>query len=526
MIASMFEGLAPTELVVAIADSQRQESMLVARRLAAVAELLAQRTVEVEDEDPDPGYMIITGFHRTTAEVAAAMNLSPMAASFMVSHAETLDGRLPKVAAVLAAGDTDWRTVQLIIVRTELVKDSAIARVDSNLAGRISKWHCWSRKRIINAVDAAVRTIDPDAIRERVRMEDNRHVDVTALGDGTAKVDGVVATDAAAAFDKRLTELATAVCRDDPRTLKQRRADAMKALAEGRPLACQCGADNCPNRTDDAVQPTRMVINVVAGQQTVFGNGHLPGYIEGYGVIDSEQVRALARDASVRLLSEPSVSPAEALRYQPTAAVERWVRMRDLTCRFPGCDRPAVVCDLDHTIPFNHADPRKGGLTVACNLKCLCRQHHRLKTFHAGWHDEQLPDGTVLWTSPTGQTYRTSPGGTDLFPDMGPPACRAPKPVRRNRPRERAARIARIRNRNRAQRPLNEAHRRLQSARSREISHRRDRNRMRKTLFILKGRPSTSPYCTWINDPLEPEELPPDWRPPPEPPPGAKDPPF
>ena len=157
MIASMFEGLAPTELVVAIADSQRQESMLVARRLAAVAELLAQRTVEVEDEDPDPGYMIITGFHRTTAEVAAAMNLSPMAASFMVSHAETLDGRLPKVAAVLAAGDTDWRTVQLIIVRTELVKDSAIARVDSNLAGRISKWHCWSRKRIINAVDAAVR---------------------------------------------------------------------------------------------------------------------------------------------------------------------------------------------------------------------------------------------------------------------------------------------------------------------------------------------------------------------------------
>ena len=74
----------------------------------------------------------------------------------------------------------------------------------------------------------------------------------------------------------------------------------MKALAEGRPPACQCGADNCPNRTDDAVQSTRMVINVVAGQQTVFGNGHLPGHIEGYGVIASEQVRALARDVSGR----------------------------------------------------------------------------------------------------------------------------------------------------------------------------------------------------------------------------------
>ncbi len=206
-------------------------------------------------------------------------------------------------------------------------------------------------------------------------MEDKRYVDVTALVDGTAKVDGIIATDAAAAFDKRLTELATAVCRDDPRTLKQRRADAMKAMAEGRQLGCECGAEDCPNRSDEAAPTTRTVINVIAGQHTVFGDGCQPGYLEGYGVIDAEQVRALAKEATLRLLDEPSVSPAEALRYQPTAAVERWVRMRDLTCRFPGCDRPAVVCDLDHTIPFNHADPRKGGLTLARNLKCLCRQH-------------------------------------------------------------------------------------------------------------------------------------------------------
>ena len=45
-IEHMFEGLASTELVLAIADSQRQESMLVSKRLAAVAEL-APRTAEV-----------------------------------------------------------------------------------------------------------------------------------------------------------------------------------------------------------------------------------------------------------------------------------------------------------------------------------------------------------------------------------------------------------------------------------------------------------------------------------------------
>ena len=526
MIERMFDNLSATELVMAIADSQRQESMLMARRMSAVAELLTLRTAQIEDEDPDPGYMVITGFQRTTAEVAAAMNLSPSAASSVVTHANALQNRLPAVGAVLAAGDTDWQTVKLIIARTEFVSDSVITRLDESLAQRILNWHSWSRKRVINAVDAAVRVMDPDAIRERMRQEDKRDVEVTALGDGTAKIDGIVAVKAGIAFDKRLTELANGVCRDDPRTFKQRRADATEAIAEGRPLACQCGANACPNRNADAA-PTRVIINVIASEQTVCGNGLQPGYMEGYGVIDAEQVRAIATDATVRLIEEPSVSPADALRYQPSAALERYVRLRDLTCRFPGCDRPAVVCDVDHTIPFNRSDPRKGGLTLACNLKCLCRQHHRDKTFDEGWRDEQLPDGTVIWTSPTGDVYRTVPGCADLFPDLiSGSACQEPKPLRRNRSQERAARIARIRRRNRVQRPLNEAHFRLQAARRREIENRKDRNRMRKMLFLLKGRPSASRYCAWINDPMEPEELPPDWRPPPEPPPLPDDPPF
>jgi hypothetical protein len=406
----MFEDLAPTELVVMIADSQRQESMLMAQRMAAVAELTAQRTAEVYAEDPDPGYMIVTGFQRAAAEVAAAMNLAPAAAAHVVSHAETLRDRLPRVAAVLAMGDTDWRTVQLIITRTEFVRDAVIGRIDERLSDRIAKWHCWSRKRIINAVDAAVRKLDPDAIRERVLREDKRYADVTPQSDGTAKVESVLAAEAGAAVDKRLTELANGVCRADPRTRDQRRADAMAAMAEGRTLVCLCGADDCPNRGDEAASATRIVLNIIAGSETVLGGGDEPGYIEGYGVIDAEQVRSLAEKATIRFIEEPSPTDAEALHYQPTAAVERWVRMRDMTCRFPGCDRPAVISDVDHTVPFNHAVPRNGGLTVPWNLKCLCRQHHRDKTFVDGWRDEQLRDGTVVWTSPTGEVYRTVPG--------------------------------------------------------------------------------------------------------------------
>ena len=46
-----------------------------------------------------------------------------------------------------------------------------------------------------------------------------------------------------------------------------------------------------------------------------------------------------------------------------------------------------------------------------------------------------------------------------------------------------------------------------------EIADRKFRNHMRDNLVLFKGRPSTSPFCTWVNDPREPEELPPDWRP-------------
>jgi hypothetical protein len=461
------------------------------------------------------------------------MNLSPRAASFMVSHAETLDTRLPKVAELLAEGRTDWRTVELIILRTELVDDSLIDQLDASLAARIVKWKCWSRRRIINSVDAAVRSADPDAAHERrlEAEERDRHISVTPLPYGMARLSGTVAAVAAAAFEKRLAEMAAAVCADDSRTNVQQRADALAALAEGRPLECTCDQADCPTRPDSTEPPAgaRVVINVVASEDTVFGRSQQPGYLAGYGVIDADQVQELAKAAALRML-DPDIDSGAALRYQPTVAMERWIRCRDLTCRFPGCDRPAEFCDIDHTVPFNRADPAAGGLTVPWNLKCLCRQHHRLKTFYrgpGGWRDEQLPDGTVIWTSPTGKIYRTTPGGADLFAQFRSPPCAAPKARRRNHSRARAARIARARKHNRTQRPLNDEHRRVRQARRDEIDSRKFRNHMRCMLLVFKGgKPSTSPFCMWVNDPIEPEELPPDWQPPPKPPPLPDDPPF
>jgi hypothetical protein len=125
----------------------------------------------------------------------------------------------------------------------------------------------------------------------------------------------------------------------------------------------------------------------------------------------------IAGSAKIVPIRHPANTPPEP-RYTPSAALATFVRCRDMTCRFPGCDEPAHRCDIDHTIAY------PAGPTQASNLKCLCRTHHLLKTFY-GWHDEQLPDGTVVWTSPQGQRYTTGPGSRLLFPTL----CRPTAPV-------------------------------------------------------------------------------------------------
>jgi len=520
----MFDPVSPNALLGEIEDCQREESIVISRRMAAIAALLWHRTWEAEGtSSDDPGYALITGFTRTCAEVSAAMNMSVMAGNKMVGQAEALDARLPEVARLLAEGKTDWRTVALIISRTDLVDEELMPELDRSMADRIINWQCWSRRRIINAVDAKVQQLDPEAAKERRVTADNaRHVNVTSQPNGMARLNGAMPAPAAAIVDKRLSEMATSVCANDTRTIDQRRADALLALSEGQVLACNCNRTDCPvHIIDESPEPPRFVINVIASRETLDGCSDQPGYLEGYGVIDADQVRQLAESATLRMLSEPTVTDAAALRYQPSAALERWIRCRDLLCCFPGCDRSAWFADIDHTIPFNHIRPSAGGLTIPGNTKCYCRQHHRLKTFHDGpdgWRNEQLPDGTVVLTSPTGRVYRSTPAGAELFPQMRGP-CAAPVPRRHNRRREKSARTTLARRKLNASRAPNAETRRINRARYMEIDLRMWRNNMRKTLLVLKGgHPSTSPWCTWVNEPLEDVNITADWVPPPPPP--------
>jgi hypothetical protein len=100
------------------------------------------------------------------------------------------------------------------------------------------------------------------------------------------------------------------------------------------------------------------------------------------------------------------------------AALARHIEVRDRTCSFPGCRRPARKSDLDHTLGF-----AAGGPTAAHNMGPACGRHHRYKSL--GWWSLAQPEpGSFRWTSPLSRTYRTR--GEPIRPPSVKPS---PRPV-------------------------------------------------------------------------------------------------
>jgi len=412
-------GLDDAGLIDAMRDAGRLESMVMARRLAAVAELYRRRLAEQDAEEREQ--WCIDGWEQVAAEVAAAQGISRGRAASQLRYGLALAERLPKLGELFAAGQVDFRVVSAVVFRSELMTDTdALTRLDGWVARTAGRWSRWSYRKIVEAVDYFIQQLEPAAIRVARNLDEGRHVGVSPLYSGMAEIWGEVRAPDAMAFDRRLDELAATVCPADPRTKAQRRADALSALAaRATAMPCWCGCEQCPAASREA-NGSQVVIHVVADATTVNGESSTPGYVPGLGGLAAQAVRELAKSAKLRPLIHPKDRPPEP-GYRPSTALAEFIRCRDLSCRFPNCDRPAEFADIDHTVPYPL------GPTHASNLKLLCRLHHLLKTFYGGprgWRDRQEPDGTVIWTSPTGHTYVTKPGGSLFFPALAIPTGR------------------------------------------------------------------------------------------------------
>jgi hypothetical protein len=91
--------------------------------------------------------------------------------------------------------------------------------------------------------------------------------------------------------------------------------------------------------------------------------------------------------------------------------IRRAVLLRDRTCAWPRCDRPAVYCDVHHL--RHKAD---GGETSVQNCALVCQFHHDVCIHRRGWQLTLHPDGT---------TQALSPDGRHTLHSHAPPTSRA-----------------------------------------------------------------------------------------------------
>ncbi len=464
-------GLSDAELIDAARAAGRAENAVCARKLAVMAELFGRR-VDLAPEERL--YWWVDPQAAVTAEIAAAYRITQGLALHQTYRAVVLRDRLPRVGALFLAGTIGEMLVRAIITRTDLITDPAlIAAVDAELAEAVTGWGPLSVKATQAKIDEIVERHDPDAVRQSRDAEIGPALEFGAPTDApgfTTIWSRVFDGDAAAGW-RTLTAMAYSVCDADPRTLDQRRKDAWAALLHGiTSLACRCGNTDCEaavnprpvpevivyaltdqtaknaeqpaapaDTTTDEPQPEEAAPVEASPEGADTESDTAPaeptqptskprrsapvllpgrsGYVFGSGFLPAPFFDTMLDSAKIREIIHPGAAGPEP-RYTPSAALAEFVRCRDLTCRFPGCDKPATTADIDHTVPH------PVGPTHASNLKTLCRFHHLLKTFWTGpggWKDRQHPDGTIVWTSPTGHTYTTHPGSRLLFPALCKP---------------------------------------------------------------------------------------------------------
>ncbi|WP_257183247.1 HNH endonuclease signature motif containing protein [Corynebacterium cystitidis] len=96
--------------------------------------------------------------------------------------------------------------------------------------------------------------------------------------------------------------------------------------------------------------------------------------------------------------------------YTATDRIKAHLEGRDGTCRWPGCNKPAVRTDKDHCVNFDD-----GGPTTAANMICLCRYHHNRKTDGSVSYILDPFTGDVYWLFNDG-TYRVDEAEGPLSP--------------------------------------------------------------------------------------------------------------
>jgi hypothetical protein len=411
------------ELVETIAGWQRIASWATARQAAAIMEL--SRRAEMAPTGEGRRVETMSALRVTATEIAARLALTPHHGEGLVARARVWCEDLPATLAALEAGRIDVRNAEVI---ADTLRGHSLALARRVEAEVLPDAETMTASRLRRAIIRALHRLDPDTMTTKAQTAaQNRFVRFTPAKDGMAWLEAYLPAADAAAIQTAVEAAAAAIKRanpDDPRTLAQRRADALAqlgwlALATGYLGGCECG------QRLDGRHGRPMSVQVTVPATTLLGLDETPGELAGYGPIDADTARRLAAHGTWRrLLTDPATGTVldyGRTRYEPPIDLIQHIHLRDGSCRFPGCQTVAARCDTDHTIEY------PAGPTAAGNLGALCEPHHVGK-HHSRWTVRQPEPGRFEWTSPTGHAYTITPDplvdtddADDQDDDTGPP---------------------------------------------------------------------------------------------------------
>jgi len=350
----------------AILDRVKMREVEIARLQAAnAAELL-----EFEDIRTAQAARLADPNDRALAEAAIRDELSltlvqPVASVYArLSQTRVVRDKMLGTWNAFVEGRIDAYRVSLIgAAANKLVGDDfSYVYLDYKLAD-FAATHTGSQLRA--KLKRAVARIEPDQAAARARAEhERRAVWVQHGDDGMSFLGARLSTvDAVRVFDL-LTTRAKNVSGDG------RAFDAVLAdLFVDQMLT-----------TADGSRAGGAVIGVTIPVTTLAGLDEQPGVsFDGEFTLPADLVRDLAQEPGTlfhRIITDPlgHVLDVTELGRFPSPKLRVGVQIRDGSCTFATCSRPAVACDLDHEIPH----PR--GPTSGDNLHPLCRRHHRMKT--------------------------------------------------------------------------------------------------------------------------------------------------
>ncbi|MBG6058440.1 hypothetical protein IWX89_001882 [Cryobacterium sp. MP_M3] len=400
----------------AIAAAEREIAAACARRAALVDEArqFSEATAASRAVPGGRWSAAMVAQREFVSELAVTLRFPQRTAENLIAESRALANELPATRAALQSGEISYRHAQVLIGQAWTVPPAGKPAFEAALlrtAGHLTASKLKYKARVLRE------RLHPETVlaRHTVSVLD-RAVMIEAEADGMASLWLYDSAERVQAAYLRLTVAALSLQgAEETRTLSQLRADVLTDLLLDGVTPAGVGAG------------IRATVNVTVPVLTLMGRSEEPGHLEGYGPIDPDTARRLAGGAAgfTRLLTHPETGIVLSVgrdHYKVPKALKRWLRLRDETCRFPGCNKPAAHSDLDHSLDWQF-----DGLSAHDNLAHLCPGCHGLKS-ETGWTVTHLENGNLQWTSPTGRTFTTEPA-TNIHTTPSPTDASTPAPA-------------------------------------------------------------------------------------------------